>query len=86
MKIKMIVACWDSNGSPDLYFCIVEIPEFCRYNNDGEHYDVAINAAKNDGYDVPQNNLTVCWDEWDAPKALLNLFDWKTASVHQPLK
>ena len=74
-QYKCIVACINSNGEPDLYFCIVECTEE-QYNN-GEHYDRANGQCDEDGYDS-----LLAYDENDsAGKAMLPLFEWDSASI-----
>lgn len=75
--IRCIVACTNSNGSPDLFFLKITAPE--DKIDDGRHYDKAKKIAANEGYAGPY----VVFDETDsAGKAMLKLFVWKSASEH----
>jgi len=73
--IKCIVAAMNSNGEPDLYFCIVKCNE--EQYDCGDHYDRAKEQCKEDGYEP-----YIAYDETDtAGKAMLPLFNWDTASI-----
>lgn len=74
MIVRMVVAAHGFDG-PDLYFCKVECSQ--EQYDDGEHYDIAKSAAKENGYDEPM----VAFDENDPPKAMFDLFEWDTATV-----
>ena len=73
-QVRCVVACYNSNGSPDLYSVIVKTDEK-GYNN-GEHYAAAERAAEESGYEGP----FVKFDENDAAGGvLMPLFQWDTA-------
>ena len=63
MKIKMVVACEDSNGKPFLYGCIIECSD--RDFKSGQHYETAKRYAKEDGYSVFMNSII--FDQYDDP-------------------
>lgn len=73
-QYKMAVACENSNGEPDFFFCIVECSE--SDYEEGFHYDVANEEAEKAGY-----SPKLAYDEKDRGKAIMGLFEWKTASV-----
>ena len=76
MNIKCIVAGTNANGEPDLYFCIVNCTIDQGHN--GNHYDTAKEMAEDNGYEGP----FVAFDERDsAGHAMLDLFEWSTAST-----
>lgn len=75
MILRCIVACQGGEG-PDLYFVKVDCSQE-QYDN-GEHYDRAIEAAKEADYDEQM----VAFDEKDqAGDAMLHLFEWETADT-----
>ena len=79
MKIRMMVACEGAIG-PNLFPCVVECTSEER--EEGEHYEVAKNAASLQGYDSPM----VAFDEGDmiiaaGGKAMLDNFEWDTATT-----
>lgn len=75
MILRCIVACQGGEG-PDLFFVKVECTQ--EEYDCGDHYDKAIEAAKEQNYDEPM----VAFDEKDhAGKAMLGLFEWDTAST-----
>ncbi len=74
--LKMIVACTNANGEPDLYFFRLKTTH--DEVADGRHYDRAKIIAKEQDNEGP----FVVWDEDDAPQAMLDLFEWKSASTH----
>lgn len=75
MNIRMAVACFNTEGEPDFFLCVVEASssEFAA----GTHYDRATAMAADQGYLPPM----VAFDSWDnkhgrlMPKAL----DWMDA-------
>lgn len=70
--IRCIVACWNWDGEPDLYFVKVEESENYR--------DKAVEEARRNGY--AEEGPVLVYDEFDsAGKAMLPLFDWETASI-----
>lgn len=74
-QYKCIVACVNSNGEPDLFFCIVECTE--EQYNAGLHYDQAITLCEHEGYEA-----YLAYDENDsAGQRMTTLFNWTTASV-----
>lgn len=75
MIIRVVVVGNSYNG-PDLYFCKIQCTED-EYEN-GLHYDGAILAALENGYEGPM----VAIDEYDDPKPLFGLFEWDTASIY----
>lgn len=77
MTIKCVVACTNANGGPDLYFVKVK----CKQSeyDEGEHYEMAKESAKLEGYEGP----FVVFDEIDGPTALFDLFEWSSASVFE---
>lgn len=77
MKSKIVVACYDASGKPDLFFFIMEnIPEVDY--NDGLHYDACAEYAEEQGYDTGN---AVVFDEGDMSESLEKLFNWGTASI-----
>lgn len=75
MLIECVVACRNAEGVSDFYFCKVECSE-SEYDI-GEHYDIAENAALEEGYEGP----FVVFDENDGPDWLFDHFVWESASV-----
>lgn len=74
--VRMMVACHNPNGEPDLFFCKVRCTQDER--DAGVCYQVAKSAADADGYGEP----FLAFDETDhAGAALLNHFEWETASI-----
>jgi len=73
---RMMVACHDSGGMPDLYFCKVRCSN--EQYNDGEHYALASRKAEENCYEGPF--VSFCEDD-AAGKAMLDLFEWETASI-----
>ena len=62
MKIKCVVACTNAQGDPDLFSCVVECSKE-QYDN-GDHYDMAKDLARDDDYEGPD---MVAFDENDGP-------------------
>lgn len=79
MTIRCVVAGSNANGSPDFFFVMVRATEEQIAN--GKHYDVAREAAKENGYDGEM----VAFDENDPPKFLFDHFVWETALVYAML-
>ena len=75
MIVKCVVACHNASGEPDLYMVKGECSEE-QYGN-GEHYELAEDAAGGKGYSGPM----VVFDENDGPKCLFDLFVWESASI-----
>lgn len=77
--LKMIVACYNASGEPDLFFFIMRDIPVDDYD-DGDHYDAACAYAVEQDYDA--KDLAVVFDEKDnAGKAMLPLFQWDTATI-----
>ena len=75
LTIHCIVAASNSNGDPDLFFVKVRCTQE-QYDN-GAHYVRAKAAAESAGYEP-----FLAYDEQDsAGRAMLPLFEWKTAST-----
>jgi hypothetical protein len=73
MEIKCIVACQDK----DLFFVKVDCTQD-EYDN-GQHYEAAEEAAVNEGLEP-----AIVFDENDpGGRAMLDLFEWQSASVVQ---
>lgn len=76
---KVVVAAVNAAGSPDFFFCKVNcLP--ADYN-EGIHYEIAKQAAKENGYEKPM----VAFDELDAPcpgHDFFSLFVWDSASLY----
>lgn len=74
---KVVVAAVNANGEPDFFFCKVNcLP--ADYN-EGRHYELAKEAAKENGYETPM----VAFDELDPPgRDFFNLFQWDSASLY----
>jgi hypothetical protein len=76
MIIQMVVAANGFDG-PDFYFCKVDCSQQ-QYDN-GEHYDIAKSAAKDNGYDEPM----VPFDRNDPPgRSFFDLFEWESATTY----
>lgn len=60
MYIKMIVLCTNSNGSPEFYTCSPEVTQ--EQIDKGEHYELAKENAKYNGYTEPM----IAFDSRDA--------------------
>jgi hypothetical protein len=73
-----MVAGYNGNGEPDIWFVKVQVPDDYESDEDGKHYPAAKQAAENNGYEGP----FVAFDEIDhAGNAMLGLFAWETASI-----
>jgi hypothetical protein len=74
---KVVVACYNASGEPDFFFCKVNcLP--ADYD-EGVHYEIAKQAAKDNGYERPN----VAYDESDSPaKELFKMFEWDSASLY----
>jgi len=70
VKIKCVVACRDAGGTPTFYPCVVTTTRE-GYDN-GDHYDVAVEEANEDGYAVGPHALV--YDEYDGPAFLFRHF------------
>lgn len=71
MTIRCIVACFDSNGKPEFFPCVVNVTD-SEYN-DGLHYRTAIELASEKGYDASLIG-SVVFDENDGPDFLFDHF------------
>lgn len=58
-KMKMLVSCLNANGSADMFACEVDATED-QYKL-GEHYELAIGMAEQNGYEQP----FLCYDEYE---------------------
>lgn len=67
-KIRVMVSCRDSSGTPTFYSTTVTVTNE-EYHN-GDHYDVAKDEAINARYE----NVGIAYDEYDLPK-LFEIFD-----------
>lgn len=68
--IKMIVAATNSHGKPDLYLCEVSCPQ--EQIDTGEHYELAKELAKNDGFQP-----YLAFDEYDTDENIfLHAHNW----------
>lgn len=67
-KIKCVVACFDSQGKPTFFPCIIECTE--QEYEIGEHYCMAREKAREAGYE----NSMVVFDQHDGPKWLFERF------------
>ncbi len=77
-RSKIVVACTNASGEPDLFFFIMEgIPADAL--NDGEHYDHAKRYAESQGYEGDM----VVFDSGDMSDAFAGIFAWGSASVAQ---
>ena len=65
MKIRCVVACTNSEGTPDFFQCVVECTKE-QYEN-GDHYDAARDFAREESYEGPD---MVVFDEKDGPQFL----------------
>lgn len=75
MIVKCVVACRNASGESDFYFCKVKCSQD-QYDV-GEHYDMAENHAREEGYEGPM----VVFDENDGPSFLFDHFVWESASI-----
>lgn len=74
--VRVIVAALNASGEPDLFFCKVRCTGE-QYNN-AEHYVLAERKAIDEGYEP-----RLAFDENDcAGKAILDKFNWNTASTY----
>lgn len=64
MKIRCVVACTASDGTPDFYGCVVEVSQ--EQYDEGAHYDAARFLATEEDYEGPM----VVYDEKDGPAFL----------------
>jgi hypothetical protein len=73
---KVMVACTNSNGEPDFFFCKIRCtPE--QYNN-GQHYVCAEQAAIDEGYEP-----RMAFDENDtAGRAIVKHFRWSVVNEY----
>ena len=72
---RVVVACTNSNGEPDFYFCKVNCTDQ-QYEN-GEHYEVAKRAALDNDYD---GQMVAYDDACYAGKNLMKMFHWSSAT------
>lgn len=75
MEVKCVVACHNASGESDFYFCKVKCKQV-QYDV-GEHYDLAEDSAREDGYEGPM----VVFDENDGPNFLFDHFVWESAPI-----
>ena len=76
--IKMIVACTNASGEPDLFFFKLKTNDNCIESM--LTVDRARQIAKDEGYEGPY----VVYDETDrAGKAMLDKFVWESATVYE---
>lgn len=75
--VRVAVACVNSNGEADFYFCKVVCTE--QEYSLGAHYAYAKEAAENEGYET-----YLAYDEVERPE-LMSLFVWSTADYIGPL-
>jgi hypothetical protein len=73
--VRCIVAAYNANGSPDLYFVkVMADDDDVRH---GRHYHAARSAAIDSGYEP-----RLVFDEHDpAGRAIMDKFEWDTASI-----
>jgi hypothetical protein len=64
-RIRMAVVGTNANGAPDLYLTFVEATNL-QYN-EGQHYDMAIARAEDEGYRAPM----IAFDQNDAASRML---------------
>ncbi|PZR44937.1 hypothetical protein [Paraburkholderia fungorum] len=64
-RIRMAVVGTNANGTPDLYLTFVEATDL-QYN-EGQHYDMAIARAEDEGYRAPM----IAFDQNDAASRML---------------
>lgn len=64
-RIRMAVLAADAEGPPDLYLTFIEAADL-QYN-EGQHYDMALARAEDEGYRAP----TIVFDQHDAAAAVL---------------
>lgn len=72
-RVCCVVACLNSIGEPDFYFCVVRCSQ--EQFDEGEHRNIAEAAAENEGYEKPM----VTFDE--GPDFLSKNFEWDTAPL-----
>jgi len=74
----LAVACVNSNGESDFFFCKV-ICTLDEYDS-GHHYEKAEQAACDEGYGHPM----IAFDEMDPPMkaGLKDLFIWESATIY----
>ena len=70
-----MVACHNTNGEPDFFFCKVKATQ--DDIEKGKHYAKAQEAAERDGY----SNCSVVFDELDRCPWLFEHFVWESASL-----
>lgn len=75
MDSRMLVACRNAQGGPDIFFFEMTEIEIEDQDN-GNHYDAAEAYAESLGYEHPM----LCFDEGDASEAFKGIFEWGTAS------
>lgn len=73
-SVRCVVACTGGNG-PTFYPVVVECPEYMY--EDGDHYELAREAAEDQRYDGP----FVVFDDRDGPDWLFDQFEWTRAIV-----
>ena len=79
MNINCVVACRDSNGSPDLYALRIQCTED-QYEN-GDHYERAKEAVEENGYEASD----IVFDENDHVFKVMfqvDFIDWETTSIY----
>ena|GEM_PF-2852392 len=68
-RIRMAVLATNTEGWPDLYLIFVEATDL-QYNK-GQHYDIALARAEDDGYRAPM----IAFDQNDAAADVLRHAD-----------
>ena len=68
--VKCVVSCFDSNGVPTFFPCIIECTK--EEYSEGEHYEM----ARNEAIDARYENPKIVYDENDGPEFLFNRFTW----------
>lgn len=67
-SIKCVVACTNSEGTPDFFFCEISVSP--SDYDDGLHYQAARLRAADEGYEYPM----IAFDENDGPNWLFDKF------------
>ena len=77
MIMPCFVAAINSNGEPSFYFVKIDCTQE-QFDN-GNHYDAAMQKARDEGYEPH-----LAYDAVDAAgKAAMKLFEWHTADIVQ---
>lgn len=75
-KVKVVVLCSNAEGMPEFHTCTPEVTQ--AQIDEGEHYQLAIDNAEDNGYEGP----LIAFDATDpAAKQLGEVFAWLQGAI-----